>query len=67
MLCMLAYVLSQLIITKTKIADGIKLIKRKLVKVWAVITQKYNKLVLEFDIRYEHIKTFNKLLEMLNS
>ena len=67
LLCMLAYVLSQFIINKVKIADGIKLIKRKLVRVWAVITQKYNRLVLEFDIRYEHIKTFNKLLEMLNS
>lgn len=67
LLCMLAYVLSQFIINKVKIADGIKLVKRKLVKVWAVITQKYNKLVLEFDIRYKHIKTFYNLLEMLNS
>lgn len=67
LLCMLAYILSQFIIAKTKIAEGIKLIKRKLVKVWAVITQKYNKLVLEFDVRYKHIKAFNKLLEMLNS
>lgn len=67
LLCMLAYVLSQFIINKVKIADGIKLVKRKLVKVWAVITQKYNKLVLEFDIRYKYIKVFNKLLEMLNS
>lgn len=67
MLCMLAYVLSQPIITKTKIADGIKLVKRKLVKVWAIITEKYNKLVLEFDIRYKHIRTFYKLLETLNN
>lgn len=67
LLCILAYVLSQFIIAKTKIADGIKLIKRRLIKVWAMITQKYNKLVLEFDIRYEHIKTFYNLLETLNS
>lgn len=67
LLCILAYILSQPIITKTKIANGIKLIKRRLIKVWAMITQKYNKLVLEFDIRYKHIKTFYKLLETLNS
>lgn len=67
LLCILAYILSQLIIAKTRIADGIKLIKRRLVKIWATITQKYNKLILEFDIRYKFIKTFYNLLEKLNN
>lgn len=67
LLCILAYVSSQFIIAKTKIADGIKLIKRRLIKVWAIVTEKYNKIVLEFDLRYRFIKTFYNLLEMLNS
>jgi len=63
LLCILAYVLSQFIISKVKIADGIKLVKRRLVKVWALLKVRYGKIVLEFDVRYRHASVFYKLLE----
>ncbi len=52
LLCILAYILSQFIISKVKIADGIKLIKRRIVKVFAVIIEAEDKIELEFDVRY---------------
>lgn len=54
LLCILAYVLSQFIIAKVKIADGIELIKRRIVKVFALVVRKYNKIRLEFDVRYRY-------------
>lgn len=52
LLCVLAYILSQFIISKVKIADGIKLIKRRIVKVFAVIIKTEDKIEFEFDVRY---------------
>jgi len=57
LLVLLGYVLSQLILAKRKIkkiTEGIKLIKRKIVKVFAVIVEKYNKVMLEFKSTYKH-------------
>lgn len=52
LLCILAYILSQFIVSKVKIADGIKLIKRRIVKVFAVVVEKRAGIELEFDVRY---------------
>jgi len=52
LLCILAYVLSQFIIGKVKIADGIKLIKRRIVKIFAVVVGEGDEIELEFDVRY---------------
>lgn len=57
LLVLLGYVLSQLILAKRKvkkITEGIKLIKRKIVKVFAVIVEKYNKIILEFKSSYKY-------------
>lgn len=57
LLVLLAYVLSQLILANRvvkKITEGIKLIKRKIVKVFAVIVEKFGVMKFEFkpDYRY---------------
>lgn len=57
LLVLLAFILSQVILAKSKIAritQGIKLIKRKIVKVFALVIRNYNNIKLEFDIRYKH-------------
>jgi len=52
LLCILAYVLSQFIIGKVKIAEGIKLIKRRIVKIFAIVAGEEGEIELEFDVRY---------------
>jgi hypothetical protein len=52
LLVLLAFVLSQIIVSKIKIVKGIKLIKRKIVKVFAFIIKKFNKLFLRFSETY---------------
>jgi len=57
LLVLLGYVLSQVILAKKsvkKLTEGIKLIKRKIVKVFAVIIEKYGLVELQFrqDYRY---------------
>jgi len=52
LLCILAYVLSQFIISKVKIAEGIKLIKRRIVKIFAIVVGEGGGIELEFDVRY---------------
>jgi len=53
LLVLLAFVLSQLIVGKVKIVKGIKLIKRKIVKVFAFITKTFNKIFLRFSETYK--------------
>lgn len=52
LLSILAYILSQFIISKVKIADGIKLIKRRIVKIFAIVVKESKGIELEFDITY---------------
>lgn len=52
LIVLLAFVLSQLIVGKVKIVKGIKLIKRKIVKVFAFITKKFNRIFLKFSETY---------------
>lgn len=59
LLALLAYILSQFIIAKVKIADGIKLIKRRIVQVFATIIEKYHQITLEFKSTYKHWRVFN--------
>ena len=57
LLVLLGYVLSQLLLAKRKvrrITEGIKLIKRKIVKVFAVIVEKYNQIKFEFESTYKY-------------
>lgn len=57
LLVLLGFTLSQLILSKRKvkqITEGIKLIKRKIVKVFAIIVEKYNQIKLEFETTYKY-------------
>lgn len=57
LLVLFGYTFSQLILAKRKvrrITEGIKLIKRKIVQVFAVIVEKYNKARLEFESTYKY-------------
>ena len=57
LLVLLGFTLSQVILVKhkvKKITRGIKLIKRKIVKVFAVIVKRYNKIKLEFESSYKY-------------
>jgi hypothetical protein len=59
LLCILAYVLSQFIVSKVKVADGIKLIKRRIVKIFAVVIKAIKSIELEFDVRYRFRYVFD--------
>lgn len=62
LLVLLGYILSQLILAKRKvkrITEGIKLIKRKIVKIFAVIREKYNIIRLEFKPSYKYWWVFS--------
>lgn len=62
LLVLFGYVLSQLILAKRKvkrITEGIKLIKRKIVKVFAVIVEKYDQIRLEFKSTYRYWWVFS--------
>lgn len=52
LLVLLAFVLSQLIVDKVDIVEGIKLIKRKIVKVFAFVTKSFNNILLNFSKTY---------------
>lgn len=57
LLVLLGFILSQVILAKRKvktITQGIKLIKRKIVQVFAVLVEKYNKLRFEFQSTYRY-------------
>ncbi len=57
LLVLLGYMLSQLILAKRKvkrITEGIKLIKRKIVNVFAVLVERYNNIILEFESTYKY-------------
>lgn len=61
LLVLIGFILSQVILTKRKvrkITRGIKLIKRKIVKVFAVVVEKYNKIILEFKSTYKYLWVF---------
>ncbi len=57
LLVLLGFILSQRILAKKKvrqIIQGIKLIKRKIVQVFALVVEKYNKIHLEFESTYKY-------------
>ena len=62
LLVLLAFVLSQCILLKNKVSqitEGIKLIKRKIVNVFAFLVKRYNKIQFEFDINYKYYWVFS--------
>ncbi|MBU0479130.1 transposase [bacterium] len=62
LLVLLGYILSQLMLAKKKvkrITEGIKLIKRKIIKVFAIIVEKYKKIRFEFESSYKYWWVFD--------
>jgi len=53
LLVLLAFVLSQLIINKVKLVRGIKLIKRRIVNIYAKVKELFNKVYLIFNKSYK--------------
>lgn len=53
LLVLLTYILSQFIVAKVKIVKGIKLIKRRIIKIYAKVKELFNKVYLIFNSSYK--------------